>query len=165
MRLIILGVVAGLLVTQVAAAAEDKVSPARPAHTLSGELAELMPDKLAGDRVIFVSAGLVFAGLWMNFVTGGMFGAILGLGSASAPVTSIATFAVGETVWHGTVYGLGPAAIISVGQPVDAALRDPYATSTTYADAFKESGRRAEDLAVKAGSYVSTTVGNFLNRF
>lgn len=164
MRLIIIGLVAGLCLTQAAEAA-DKASSGHQRHTLSAELRELMPDKIAGDRVIFVSAGVVFAGLWMNFMTGGMFGAVLGLGSASAPVASVATFAVGETVWHGTVYGLGPAAIVSVGQPVDAALRDPYATSTTYADAFKESGRRAEDLAVRAGSYVSTTVGNFLNRF
>jgi hypothetical protein len=155
--------VAIMSLSQVAAMAHDRLPSAEPPRSLTSRLAEMLPVDVVppGDRLVFMSAGVLFAGLTMNFVSGGMVAALLGIGASNVPVTSVAAFAATEATWHATVWGIGPAAVLSVGQPVDAALRDPYATPGTFAGAFEESGRRAEALAVKAGTYVSATVGSW----
>jgi len=163
-RLIAIGI-AGLTLCQFTAQAHERLTPAEPPRTLSSQLAALLPTEIgtSGDRLIFISAGVVFAGLAMNFVSGGMVAALFGFGASNVPASSLAAFAAGEVTWHATAWGIGPATVMSVGQPVDAALRDPYATPATFAGAFEESGRRAEALAEKAGQYVGATVGGWWN--
>jgi hypothetical protein len=165
MRRLIATGIAGIGLFAFAAEAHDRVPSGEPPHTLSARLAALVPIEIATrpDRLVFISAGVVFAGLTMNFVSGGMVAALLGVGGANVPASSVAAFAASEVAWHGTVWGIGPAAVLSVGQPVDAALRDPYTTPATLAGAFEESGRRAEALAERAGKYVGGTVGGWLD--
>jgi hypothetical protein len=166
MRLMIAMTIAGICIGQAAALAQDASSAASPPQPLSSRVASMLPAKLdvSGDRVVFVSAGAVFVGLVMNFVSGGMIGALFGIGGANVPAASLATFALSEMSWHGTVWGLGPATALSVGQPVDAALRDGFTTPGTLAAAFAESGRRAGALVLNAGDYVGATVGAWWNR-
>lgn len=166
MRLTIAISIVGVYLGQVAALAQDglpAVLPPPPSG--SSQIASLLPIKVGGDGVVFVSAGAVFAVLAVNFMSGGLIGALFGVGASSVPAASLAGFAVSEVAWHGTVWGVGPATVLSVGQPVDAALRDGYTTPGTLAAAFEESGRRAEAIAVKAGTYVGTTVGAWWDRF
>jgi hypothetical protein len=169
MRLMIVVGIAGLCLGPFAALAQEKLPAAAspPPRTLSSQIESMLPAKVAGasgDRLVFASAAAVFGAIALNFMSGGMIAALVGIGGSSVPATSVATFAATEMTWHGTVWGVGPAAILSVGQPVDAALRDGYTTPQTLAGAFAESGRRAEALAAKAGTYVSTTVGGWWNR-
>jgi hypothetical protein len=146
----------------------QQAEPAAPPPPSLGErlkAAFLSRDGVRADRVVIVSSTALFVLMAMNFTSGGMIAAIFGLGSTSVPATSLATFAAGEVTYHGTVWGLGPATVLSVGQPVDAALRDGYTTPSSLAAAFAESGRRAEGLAVRAGTYLSGTVQSWWNGF
>jgi hypothetical protein len=86
------------------------------------------------------------------------------MGASNVSAASLAGFAVTEVGWHGTVWGIGPATVLSVGQLVDAALRDGYTTPSTLAAAFEESGRRAEAIVLSAETYVAATVGAWWDR-
>jgi hypothetical protein len=175
MRLRFAMAVASISFSQVAALAQDGLPATQPPRSLlapggplspSSQIASMLPIKIdvGGDRVVFVSAGAVFAVLAINFMSGGLIGALFGVGASGVSAASLASFAATEVAWHGTVWGIGPATVLSVGQPVDAALRDGYTTPTTLAAAFEESGRRAETLVVNAGTYVGATVGIWWDR-
>ncbi len=167
MRLTIAMAIAGsVCFGQVAALAQDRLPAAGPSLPRSSQIFSMVPTEIgiAGDRLVFASAGAVFALIAMNFVSGGAIVGIFGVGGSNAPVASLAFLALREVAWHGTVWGAGPAAVLNVGQPVDAALRDGYTTPSTLAAAFEESGRRAESLVVKAGTYFGDTVGAWWDR-
>ena len=112
-----------------------------------------------------ITAGAVVGVIAVNVVTSGVFSPLLAIGTGSAgaaPLTAgVAFFAVREAVWHGLVLVSGPAAVVSVGAPVDAALRDGYTTPGTLALALGESARRAEELVVNAGASIGETVGSW----
>jgi hypothetical protein len=165
MRLKIAVAIASIYFSPTSALAQDGSPAAGPRPSLSSQIAS-MPVKagVSSDRLVFVSAGAVFVMLAMNFVSGGMIGAPSGIGVSNVSAASLAGFAVSEVAWHGTIWGIGPATVLSVGQPVDAALRDGYTTPSTLAAAFVESGRRAEVMVLNAGTYVGETVGAWWDR-
>jgi hypothetical protein len=169
MRLTATTALIGVCFSQAVALAQDRPPDpgvAAAPQTLIGQVSAMLPARLdvGGDRLILIGAGAVFAVVMVNFMSGGMVAALVNNGGANVSAASIATFALSEMSWHGTVWGIGPATVLSVGQPVDAALRDGFTTPSTLAAAFAESGRRAEALVVGAGSYVGETVGGLWKR-
>jgi len=169
MRLHAAAALAGIGFAQAAAQAQDRLPDTLASstpQTLIGQVSSIMPTELrmSGDRLIFLSAGAVFAAITVNFMSGGVIAALVNGNGANVPTLTIVSLALSEIAWHGTIWGLGPATILSVGQPVDAALRDGFTTPSTLADAFAESGRRAGALVVSGASYVGTTVGGLWNR-
>jgi hypothetical protein len=166
MRLHTAATLVGICFAQPAAQAQDRLPDALPPQTLVGQVSSIIPTELrmSGDRLIFLSAGAVFVAITMNFMSGGMIATLVNGNGANVPTLTIASFALSEISWHGTVWGLGPATILSVGQPVDAALRDGFATPSTYAGAVAESGRRARALVDSGVSFVGATVGGLWNR-
>ena len=169
MRLHAAAALAGICFAQAAAHAQDQLpdafAPSAP-QTLIGEISSIMPTHLgvSGDRLIFLSAGAVFAVITVNFMSGGVIAAVVNGNGANVPALTIAWLAFSEIGWHGTVWGLGPATILSVGQPVDAALRDGFTTPSTLAGAFAESGRRAGALVVSAAGDLGATFSALWNR-
>jgi len=169
MRLHAAAALAGIGFAQAAAQAQDRLPDTLASstpQTLIGQVSSIMPTELrmSGDRLIFLSAGAVFAAITVNFMSGGVIAALVNGNGANVPTLTIVSLALSEIAWHGTIWGLGPATILSVGQPVDAALRDGFTTPSTLADAFAESGRRAGALVVSGAGYVGAAVGGLWNR-
>ena len=169
MRLHTAAALAGIGFAQAAAQAQDRLPDTLASstpQTLIGQVSSIMPTELrmSGDRLIFLSAGAVFAAITVNFMSGGVIAALVNGNGANVPTLTIVSLALSEIAWHGTIWGLGPATILSVGQPVDAALRDGFTTPSTLADAFAESGRRAGALVVSGAGYVGAAVGGLWNR-
>jgi hypothetical protein len=167
MRLVVVTGIVGICCGQITALAQDAPPIAASQPSLPAQISKTLAD-LDGYRVAAVAAGAVVGVVAANILSGGMISPLLAIGpgaTATAPVTAgVAFFAVREVVWHGLVWVSGPAAVASVGAPVDAALRDGYTTPETLGLALGESVRRAEVLVVKAGTYVSTTVGSWWAR-
>ncbi len=164
MRLGIVLMIVVMCLGQLRAEARDGLPD--PGARSTWSITSILPadSDFSGDRLVFLGAGAVAVVIVVNYMSGGMVGALLGTGRANVSVLSIVAFAASEISWHGTVWGLGPAAIISVGQPVDAALRDGFTTPSSLAAAFVESGRRAGALVVNGGSYVGATVADWWKR-
>ena len=167
MRLVVVTGIVGIFFGQIAALAQDG-PPATTAPTLPAGISATLAD-LNGYRVATIAAGGVVGVIAANILTGGMISPLLAIGpgsAATAPVTAgVAFFAVREVVWHGFVLVSGPAAVVSVGAPVDAALRDGYTTPSTLAVAFGESARRARDARRwNAGTYLGEKLGSWWAR-
>ena len=161
MRLAIAAAIAGVCGCQPPALAADGSFSAVLPEQISSHITEMLPPGIdyGSDQIIFASAGAVFAAISLNYMSGGAIAA--GIGGSTASAATLVTFALTEMAWFATDVGIGPAVLYSVGQPIDAALRDGYTTPSTLAAAFAESGRRAGEIAVDAGSYVGTTVAGW----
>jgi hypothetical protein len=161
MRLTIVVAIAGICGCQVPAVGADRPFSAFLPEPIATEITGMLPPGIdyGSDQIVFASAGAVFAAISLNYMSGGAIAALFGIGGSTASAATLITFALTEMAWFATDVGLGPAVLYSVGQPVDAALRDGYTTPSTLAAAFAESGRRASEIAVGAGTYVGTTVG------
>jgi hypothetical protein len=66
-------------------------------------------------------------------------------------------------VFDVTVEASIPAALWSVSAPIDAALRDGYATPATFAIAVGESARNAGTLVGDVGAYIGATAKAWLD--
>ena len=163
MRLAIAAAIAGVCGCQPPALAADGSFSAVLPEQISSHITEMLPPGIdyGSDQIIFASAGAVFAAISLNYMSGGAIAALFGIGGSTASAATLITFALTEMAWFATDVGIGPAVLYSVGQPIDAALRDGYTTPSTLAAAFAESGRRAGEIAVDAGSYVGTTVAGW----
>ena len=77
-------------------------------------------------------------------MSGGAIAALFGIGGSTASAATLVTFALTEMAWFATDVGIGPAVLYSVGQPIDAALRDGYNTPSTLAAGQRSFGRPAQ---------------------
>jgi hypothetical protein len=166
MRLAIAAAIAGVCACQTTALAADGTFSAGLPEGVASEITDMLPPGIdyGSDKIVFASAGAVFAAISLNYMSGGAIAALFGIGGSTASAATLVTFALTEMAWFATDVGLGPAVLYSVGQPVDAALRDGYTTPSTLAAAFAESGRRAGAIVVDAGAYVGATAGDWWNR-
>jgi hypothetical protein len=120
-----------------------------------------------------VAAGAILGVVVVNFVSGGMIASLLFAGTAMPPSTAAAPAAASATLgalltaqalgmgFDMVVMAAAPTAMTSVGAPVDAALRDGYATPEVLVRAFGESASRAGSLVVATGTYLGSTVSTW----
>jgi hypothetical protein len=131
-------------------------------------------------RIVAIAAASVLGVIAVNFVSGGLVTPILAVGTGTA-MPSATTIALGApsasqvgyvvVIIAAHVTGLAPEvlfaaavpALVSVGGPVDAALRDGYTTPSTLLAAFEESASRAGSMIGAAGSYVGSATSAWLN--
>ena len=180
-RRVLAAEIASLLLWMQGAGAAERLPPAAAPESPSLPQLTPLPRIDAGPnnyQIAAIAAGVVVGVIAANFVTRGMLTPILAIGTgmpeaapASIALPSATQAATIVVIIAAHVTGLAPEmilvagapALVSVGGPVDAALRDGYTTPTVLLEAFGESASRAGSMIVAAGSYVSSTASAWLN--